>query len=580
MELAWIDDTDGQAAAAALVAARTAQREAEATEFALAVHWATLHDEDSIPRRGTGRTLPGAERARQLGGDGTPLVAEFAVAELAVVTGRGRVAAQIFLADSLDVRHRLPRLWAAVTELRVPVWQARKIAARLRAAGLDREQARWVDTQVTPYVASLPWARTEALLEAKIIEADPAAAAERARAAELEQFVSTGQCNEHGLKTMIVKANAGDVVLFVAMCDRIAQILLLRGDTSPVGVRRAKAVGILADPARALRLLAEHAVEEVERAGAGAGAPDAEAADAADAAAAAHDAEAADADADADALISARDLHPRDDDSDDVAEGAACGSCGATTGAGRRAKWAGSTTPVGDPAAFLKALATVDLRRLMPSATLYVHVAREDLPVPASNGTPGGTQVARVEGVGPVLAAQVRNWLRHRHIRVVPVVDTADVHAGVDSYEVPRWMREVLWLRGPAGADPWSSNLSRRKDADHTVPYHSGSRHPQDQPGTGSGVPPPPTRVANLGLLDRTGHRVKTHGRGWKLRQPQPGVYLWRTPHGYWCRVDRTGTHFLGTTPSTYDLDGGRPDPCSPGERAFAELLRDHAAAG
>lgn len=203
MELDWIEDTDGPAAAAALVATRTAQREAEATEFALASHWATLHDEDSIPRGGTGRTPPGAERARQLGGDGTPLVAEFAVAELAVVTGRGRVAAQIFVADALDVKHRLPQLWVAVTEFRVPVWQARKIAARLRAVGLDRDQARWVDSQVTPYVPSLPWARIEALLEAKIIEADPRGAAERARAAALEQFVATGQCNEYGLKTLV-----------------------------------------------------------------------------------------------------------------------------------------------------------------------------------------------------------------------------------------------------------------------------------------------------------------------------------------------------------------------------------------
>jgi hypothetical protein len=597
METAWIDDTDGQAAAAALVATRTAQREAEATEFALAAHWATLHDEDSLPRGGSGRTLPGAERARQLGGDGTPLVAEFAVAEFAVVTGRSRLAAQIFVADALDVRHRLPQMWTAVMELRVPVWQARKIASRLRAVGLDREQARWVDSQVTPYVPSLPWARIEALLEAKIIEADPKAAAERARAAELEQFVSTGQCNEHGLKTMIVKANAGDVVLFVAMCDRIAQILLLRGDTSPVGVRRAKAVGILADPVRALRLLAEHAAGDADAAGAGdavrdavggAGAQSGSGESGADnGTAAVHDSADADADSasyahpdpgdapdpdDSEALISAADLHPRDDDSDDVAEGAACASCGASTGAGRRSNWAGSTTPVEDATAFLKTVATVDLRRVMPTATLYVHVAREDLPSPTN--TDNGTGVARVEGIGPVLTDQVREWLRHRNVRVVPVVDTADVHTGVDSYEVPGWMREILRLRGPAGADPWSSNLSRRKDADHTEPYRRAA--PPNGPDPG-GASPPQTRVANLGLLDRTGHRIKTHGRGWKHRQPQPGVYLWRTPHGYWCRVDRTGTHLIGTTPSPYDLEGGRPDPRSPGERALADLIRDHA---
>jgi hypothetical protein len=349
-------------------------------------------------------------------------------------------------------------------------------------------------------------------------------------------------------------------------------------------VRRAKAVGILADPARALRLLAEHA------SGGGLGSATADAADAptgesdgAGASASTGDA-AEDGEDDADALISAADLHPRDDDSDDIAEGAACGTCGAGTGAGRRTNWAGSAAPVGDPTAFLKTVATVDLRRLMPTATLYVHVAREDLPAHGhDDSSDTGTGVARVEGIGPVLTDQVREWLRHRNVRVVPVVDTSDVHAGVDSYEVPGWMRELLRLRGPAGADPWSSNLSRRKDADHTVPYRrQGRPGAGDSTGTGSatgpGPAPPQTRVANLGLLDRTGHRIKTHGRGWKHRQPRPGVYLWRTPHGYWCRVDRTGTHLIGTTPSTYDLEGCAPDPRSAPERAFAELIRAHDA--
>lgn len=481
MEMAWVADTDGQAAAAALVAAHAAQLEAEATEFALAAHWAALHDEDSIAGAGTGRTLPGAERARRAGGHGTPFVAEFAAAELGVLTGRGRFAAQTLVADAVDVQHRLPQLWTAVMELRVRVWQARKIASRLRAVDLDREQARWVDAQVTPYLPSLPWARIEALLEAKIIEADPDAAAERARAAALEQFVSTGQCNEYGLKTLVAKAQSGDVIFFVARCDRIAQILLERGDTSPVGLRRARAVGVLAEPARALRLLAEHALQR---------------GDVADANGESADRSSSHAEDEPGPLLSVSDLHPCDDDSDDsddVAEGAACGSCRASTGAGRRANWAGTTGPVGDPAAFVKALATID----------------------------------------------------------------------------PTRMRELLRLRGPAGAYPWSANLSRRKEADHTEPY----RQPAADPAPTS---PPQTRVANLGLLDRPGHRIKTHGRGWKHRQPRPGVYLWRTPHGFWCRVDGTGTHPLGWTPGPYDLEGLAPDPRSAQERAFADLIRAH----
>ena len=56
-----------------------------------------------------------------------------------------------------------------------------------------------------------------------------------------------------------MRANAGDVIFFVAMCDRIATCLAGEGDTDPVDVRRSKAVGILAQPALALAMLQRHA---------------------------------------------------------------------------------------------------------------------------------------------------------------------------------------------------------------------------------------------------------------------------------------------------------------------------------
>ena len=58
-----------------------------------------------------------------------------------------------------------------------------------------------------------------------------------------------GQSNEHGLKTLVARAHAGEIIYFVAMCDRIAQILALQGDADPVDVRRSKAIAILANPA-------------------------------------------------------------------------------------------------------------------------------------------------------------------------------------------------------------------------------------------------------------------------------------------------------------------------------------------
>jgi hypothetical protein len=44
-------------------------------------------------------------------------------------------------------------------------------------------------------------------------------------------------------------------------------------------------------------------------------------------------------------------------------------------------------------------------------------------------------------------------------------------------------------------------------------------------------------------------HRLKTHG-GWEVRQPFPGIYLWRDPHGAIYLVDHTGTRRLGGMPA------------------------------
>ena len=58
--------------------------------------------------------LPGRERAVRLGGEGTPLVAEFAPAVLAARMGLSAYAGGRLVADVLDLDHRLPQLWAGV----------------------------------------------------------------------------------------------------------------------------------------------------------------------------------------------------------------------------------------------------------------------------------------------------------------------------------------------------------------------------------------------------------------------------------------------------------------------------------
>jgi hypothetical protein len=587
-ETDWIADLDVHAACLAVEQWHEVRMRAEAELFVMAAHWADLHAEVTAPA--SGRALPGMERLGQVGADGTPDVAEFAAMELGALQGMGHVAAQHLVRDALNVRHRHPLLWSRVCAGEVRVWQARKVAQLCASAGLDADRAGLVDAQTTPYAGALPWGRFESLVEVKIVEADPEAAEERRLAAAMQRFVRTGQSSEHGLKTLVARASAGDVVFFVAVADRIAQILALQGDRDPVDVRRSKAIGILANPARALQLLEWGAVHGGGAAEGGGGAVDdlcaeggaaqAEAlgrdaagcepyesaglldrGDAAHAGVGLGRAERDGSDgSDDDDVVSERDLHPAQNDADDLAEAAQ--TCLACAGEGRVAAGGG----LGEATAFTRPL-RVDPRKLLPAATLYVHLdqrmlgdgregcvgrdaveGREGSDRTAggaaragrTNGVAGSGGAAWCEGIGPLTRAQVVELLGHRRVRVVPVLDLADQQA-VDGYEVPPRMAEALHLRTPACASPWGTNTSRAKDKDHVVPFLPPER----------GGPPGQTRPGNLAPLSRFAHRVKTHGR-WRLRQSAPGVYEWRSPHGFRFRVDAGGTTKVGRE------DGGR----------------------
>ena len=150
--------------------------------------------------------MPGAEQARQLGGQGTPEVLEFAAAELGARMETTVLSARALMADALDLRHRLPELWQLICAGQVPAWRARKVATR----HLSRDSAMHVDAAVAPAIVGLPWGRFETLLTAKIIEADPKAAEEQSKIREAERFVRAGRTSQSGLKLLIAKANAGD----------------------------------------------------------------------------------------------------------------------------------------------------------------------------------------------------------------------------------------------------------------------------------------------------------------------------------------------------------------------------------
>ena len=174
----------------------------------------------------------------------------------------------------------------------------------------------------------------------------------------------------------------------------------------------------------------------------------------------------------------------------------------------------------------------IDHRKLRPTVVLHVHLTHRAL----RGDDDGGC--ARVEGVGPVTLGQVQRFLADSgcRVRIQPVMDPADV-APIDSYEIPQRLRDAALLRNPADIFPWGTATSRGQDLDHSVPYDPLRRSSS----------PPQTNLGNLGPLSRDHHRAKTHG-GWRLRQPDPGTYLWRSPHGWTFLCTNAGTLSLGRT--------------------------------
>ena len=134
------------------------------------LHWCDLHSVDPQGQPGGVPKSRGGNYLRRIGGDGTPEVADLRFAALAIGRGAGEMSTSNLAADALDLKHRMPLLWAAVLDLRIEVWLARKVARMARK--LSKDRVGLVDAAVTAAVHESPGWLLE-IAEAKVIEADP-----------------------------------------------------------------------------------------------------------------------------------------------------------------------------------------------------------------------------------------------------------------------------------------------------------------------------------------------------------------------------------------------------------------------
>ncbi|WP_445256013.1 hypothetical protein [Nocardioides aurantiacus] len=249
--------------------ARAEEHEAQLRQLRLALQWALLHparvDPDGVVAyagwgdRGLSGDLAPPE---PLAGDGAPLVAPDAPVELAAALGVPFLHAQQLMGDALELAFRLPRLWTLLGEATLcsgpRVWQARLISRETHDLSLDA--ALHADRLICAVPDRIGLVDARRLAHEARLHADP----DRAVAEEDEALAKRGVWLRRdgaapATTDVVMTLDTPDAELLDASVTRIAADLEQLGDTDPLDVRRARAVGVLADPQHALDLMSGRA---------------------------------------------------------------------------------------------------------------------------------------------------------------------------------------------------------------------------------------------------------------------------------------------------------------------------------
>ena len=226
------------------------QLRAEADILDAAAEWAVLHpDLDDQPAtlwsRGEDTLIP-------LAGAGAPGVDPACVAEFAAVLGVTTESGQRLIGDALELRHRLPLLWADVQALRVPAWRARAVSEATRA--LPPAATAYVDRQVTAVAGRIghaQLARLVAAATAQFVAAteDPAGGdPDDARGRDDDLFVEV-ECDVTGVDGRAYLSGTlelPDGLDLAAALSAGAEAQRAWGSDAPLHARRARALGDLA----------------------------------------------------------------------------------------------------------------------------------------------------------------------------------------------------------------------------------------------------------------------------------------------------------------------------------------------
>jgi hypothetical protein len=414
------DDLSPAGLLASIKASRDLEHAEAARQLTLAAAWADLHPPESI-HDAASFTVPGCEHEEPIAGEGAPLVAEFCVAELGGVLGISTTAAKKLIGHALELRHRLPRLWAQVHAGQVPAWRARAVADTTihTSPALTAEAARFIDSQLAAVAGRIGTAQldrlvTETIKRYDLATADPTSDPEDGWQHVDPRHVTVNSDDVHYAGTLRIEAEVdiADALDLDRAVAHHAAVQKALGSELPLDARRAKALGDLARTQTALDLAFQDSGV-------------------------------------AEGGFEARGVHPEEPRDE----------------ASRRART--STTD-----------------ESLPAAREVVIHAHFDASM-SGDATVFGPTGRMENGQRLVLLDQIKSWCADTRTKVTikPVIDL-NTPLTAQGFQVPDRLREQVQLRDRTCVFPRCTRPARGCDIDHVIPYdHDAEADGRPQPG-------------------------------------------------------------------------------------------------
>jgi len=239
---------------------RALVRRWETDQLLLAVHLGATYE--AMPGV---RAADNTDRDRSnrivLAGEGAPSVHEHAPLELAAALGMSPDAGIVMMSHAVELRYRLPQMWARLEAGEVEAWRARQVAGQ--TLQLDLAMVTKVDELLATTKRAINKATALDLITEALLALDPEEAARR----EAEKSDGRGVFvlpplpgDSPAFTEVHARLDAPDAERLEATIDKLAKVLAdqlaAQGrDPEPWQHHRATALGLLADPHTAAELL-------------------------------------------------------------------------------------------------------------------------------------------------------------------------------------------------------------------------------------------------------------------------------------------------------------------------------------